>query len=340
MNARAQYTSGDLIQADHWRWPMRLGQTGAGASGVFTEWHHYILVGDAWSAIFNLNIDADAGGRSILILHDEQWCASIATFPPGKFNPGGIDATFSTASVRWDGKQYRVQCKHESAELELSLLPVSRPCISHGIGPGASASISWCLVPQMLASGTLSVGGTVRAFSKVPAYHDHNWGALVWDGDFSWEWGLATGRTASDTITIVFARMCDRSRSVSIAHSMFLVIDGEVVRYFRDHEVSFSTGGTQSPPPDCRIPAAAALLVPDVDHDVPQIVRIVAVRGNDRLDVKITSGRRCQILVPRGRNTRRVTRLNEVHAELSVRGLIGGKRFDDVLPCILEFVNG
>ncbi len=53
--------------------------------------------------------------------------------------------------------------------------------------------LSGYVVPGLVAtaSGRICVAGRCRAFSNVPAYHDHNWG--VWRG-VTWEWGAARGQ--------------------------------------------------------------------------------------------------------------------------------------------------
>jgi hypothetical protein len=54
------------------------------------------------------------------------------------------------------------------------------------------AFVSGYVVPGLVAtaSGTVCVAVRCRAFHRVPAYHDHNWG--VWR-DVSWEWGAGQG---------------------------------------------------------------------------------------------------------------------------------------------------
>jgi hypothetical protein len=134
--------------------------------------------------------------------------------------------------------------------------------------------------------------------------------------------------------------MNDRARHRTTATTLFLLRNGAHFRYFRNAEVSFSTIAAHDTPPAGRVPAAAALVLPDRDRDVPRSLRVEVRRGDDHLDCEMDTGVRGQILVPVDDDPRRIVRLNEAHARVRVTGQCAGIPVKLEGPGLLEVLRG
>lgn len=304
------------------------------------EWHHFVVFGGAWTLLFNLSLDGASGGRCIVVLQRDGWHAEVLRCASPVIRRGHLDADFGDAGMRWRDGRYEIWARRETFALNVTLTPASVPSLSHDIRLGADARLSWCLVPQLLASGSLTWEGDAERFADRAAYHDHNWGRFVWGGDFSWEWGCAVSEGADARWTVILARMTDATRSRTTATSVFLVRDGRCLRYFRDAEAEFTRSVDPAPPCVARVPGAAALLVPDGDQDVPRTLTVRARRGEDAVEITLRSDLRGQLLVPSERAVERVVRVNEAHGRARVHGRCDDLRVDFEGPALLEVVRG
>lgn len=327
----------ELIEdADYWRG----APLGADGPVPYKEWQHFVVFGEGWSLLFNLNLDGPAMSRVITIFSGEAWQGEVQTCRQVSLRPGRLDATFGEAGMRWRAGVFEIWQHGPGVRLELSLEPRAIPSLSHHIRLGPAAHLSWCLVPRLSASGWVETGGTRVSFSNRPAYHDHNWGNFAWGGEFSWEWGCAVPEDPDSPWTVIFARMNDRPRHHTSATSIFLLKDGRHLRYYRNAEAEVTTEGSADPRPIGRVPAAAALLLPDEDRDVPLRTRFFGRRGDDQLSGEALTLRRGQILVPSDRDVRKVTRINEADTMIEVSGRCAGETIDFRGPGLLEVVHG
>jgi hypothetical protein len=321
-------------QADYWR------LRGADDLQVpYKEWQHFVVFGQGWTLAFNLNLDGAAAARVISILVHDGWHGHVATCASAKVRPSGMNADFGFAGVRWSAGRYTIWQRGEGPRFEIQLEPVSTPSLSHNIGLGAGAALSWCLVPRLTASGWMEHGGKRFVFGGCPAYHDHNWGHFAWGGDFSWEWGCGISERPDGKWTVVFGRTTDRARHRTSATTLFLLRDGRHLRYFRNAEVRFETRASTDTRPAGRTPAAAALVLPDMDRDVPALLRIEARRGDDFVRCEVVASTRGQVLVPADSDPRRIVRLNEADARVRVEGQCVGHRLAMEGPGLLEVVH-
>lgn len=329
-----------LEDADCWRGPP-VGATANLPSHLpFKEWQHFIVFGDDWTLVFNLNLDGAAGGRVITIVGGDAWHGQIDRCPAPRLRPGHMDASFGDAGMRWRGGRYELWQHTGELRLECVLVPAAAPSLTHHIRLGPGAHLSWCLVPRLSASGWLERGGRRVAFAGRFAYHDHNWGRFHWGGDFSWDWGCAVPEDLDSPWTVVFARMNDRARHRTTATSLFLLKDGRYLRYFRNAEVSFASEGSMPGRPAGRVPSAAALILPDADRDVPLQTRFAAHRDADSLYGEVEGRTRGQVLVPSETDLRALVRLNEVHTRVAVHGRCAGETVEMQGPGLLEVVRG
>lgn len=324
-----------LEDADPWRGPP-LDRPGL----PYKEWQHFIVFGPGWTALFNLSLDETGTGTLTTVFCAGEWQGHVARCRRPEVRPGRIDATFDRAGMRFHRGNYQIWQHGEGLRMEVTLQPRAVPSLSHHIRLGPDAHLSWCLVPRLSASGWIEQNGQRLSFADRIAYHDHNWGRFRWGGDFSWEWGCGVPDDTASPWTVVFARMNDRARRQTTATSVFLLRDGAHVRYFRNAEARFTSEAGAELPPCPRVPAAAALLLPDRDRDVPRWTRFAASRDGDHLIGEIEAITRGQLLMPSETDVRRVVRLNEVHTRVEVRGQVAGEAVSFEGPGLLEVVCG
>jgi hypothetical protein len=325
-----------LEDVDYWR-----GAPFDGTRGLpFKEWHHFVVFGDDWTLLLNLNLDGDGTGRSIVVLSHTSWYGHIIRCRDPRMRSGRLDATFGDSGMRWRRGRYEIWHHAKALTLEIDLEPLAVPSLSHHIRLGPGSHLSWCLVPRLRAAGWIEMDGRHLSVDRRPAYHDHNWGRFVWGGSFSWDWGCAMAEDPEDPWTVIFAQMHDRHRHRTTATSVFLLKDGRHLRYFRNNEVTFAASGVIDRRPAGRVPAAAALLAPDEDGDVPRVTRFEARRHHEHLSGEIQSRSRGQVLVPSETELGSVVRLNEVSTCARVEGRCADEtiRLDGV--GFLEVVRG
>lgn len=321
MIASPTETASLVADHDYWRGAWLEHERGM----PYKEWHHFVVFGGEWTLLFNLNLDGHGAGRVIVVLDRAGWHGAVTSCRAPQLRPGRLDADFGPAGMRWRGDRFEIWQRGKGACFEIELLPASIPSISHNIRLGAGAQVSWCLVPRLVASGWLEHDGVRLSFADRVAYHDHNWGRFAWGGDFSWEWGCAVPDDPELPWTLIFARMNDRRRHRTTATSMFLLEHGRHLRYFRNAEASIATDGVADSRPAGRVPAAAALLLPDEDREMPRWLRLAAARGEDALHGEVEVVRHGQILVPSETNPRGIVRLNEATTRVRVHGHCAGR---------------
>lgn len=334
-----------IEKADHWRGSSpsrRLAVTQV----PFKEWQHFVIFGQGWLLVFNLNLDgplnaagANPKARVITIYSDQRWLGQVDKCHNPTIRRGKIDAEFDNAGMRWREGAYEIWQHGPGITFEVELTPTSIPSLTHNIPLGSGCHLSWCLTPRLSANGWLCIDGKKTAFENLSAYHDHNWGQFHWGGDFSWEWGCAFPDDPQEPWALVFARMNSKDRNAITATSAFLLHRGKHLRYFRNTEVDFLSSDKSAAQIAGRIPSTAALLLPDEDHDVAQTMTLNARRGADWINTEIVSKIRGQVLVPSEVDYCKLVRLNEASARVKVSGSCAGHAIDFEGPGLLEVVR-
>ncbi|MEM7468270.1 MAG: hypothetical protein AAF387_15475 [Pseudomonadota bacterium] len=334
-----------IEQADYWR-----GATQARTQNrhliPFKEWQHFVIFSDQWILVFNLNID-EVGenpdkpmkARVITIFSTAEWRGQVDRCRSFRVKRGEIDASFESAGMAWRDGKYEIWQPNGPLKLAVSLQPESIPSLTHNIPLGKGSHLSWCLVPRLRASGWVEIDNRKFTFENRLAYHDHNWGRFQWGGDFSWEWGCAMPSDIESPWAIVYARMNSQSRNAVTATSLFLLENGNHLRYFRNAEVDFLSGASKNRHIAGRIPAAAAMLTPDDDLDVADQTVITAKRGNEWLRLDVAAGTRGQVLVPSDVDYCKVVRMNEASTVVNVEGRCAGRDIRFSGPGLLEVVR-
>ena len=334
-----------IHDADYWRGASQSRIPGA-QDIPYKEWQHFVVFHSQWVLVFNLNIDRidplandSQAARVITIFSANHWAGQVEQCATPDLERGEISAKFGSAGMEWRNGGYEIWQHDGDVKLHVTLEPASIPSLTHNIPLGTGSHISWCLVPRLIASGWVETGGERIKFENLGAYHDHNWGRFYWGGDFSWEWGAAVPKDPAEPWTLVYARMNSKNRNAITATSVFLLERGKHIRYFRNAEVEFTSGDEYDPHIVGRIPAAAALLLPDQDLDVPTSTTINARRGEDWLTATVRAHHRGQVLVPSEVDYCNVVRLNEASAEVNVFGRCAGRNVAFSGPGLLEIVR-
>lgn len=334
-----------IERADYWR-GSPAGRPSADDEIPYKEWQHFVVFGPDWVLVFNLNLDAEktAGqrctkARVITIFSGKDWHGRVEQCREPLLRRGGLEARFDNAGMRWEGGRYEIWQNDGDIRLQVELEPGAIPSLTHNIPLGGGSHLSWCLIPRLRARGHVEVNGEKFKFSNLGAYHDHNWGRFHWGGDFSWEWGCALPENPDEPWTLVYARMNSGDRNNVMATSVFLLENGRHLRYFRNAEVEFGSSAEMSRKISGRIPATAALLLPDEDLDVPACTSVAARRGTEWLDADITATSRGQVLVPSELDYCKIVRLNEANARAEVRGRCAGRDVRFTGPSLLEVVR-
>ncbi len=173
------------------------------------EWHYFNLVTapDQWWYITYLvggEVPTGTWGGQLLITRRRpdgryerfSWQAPSSQV---ELDTSAADLRIGESTVRQrDGIYHlkaRVPGKDGEVIIDLELAPVPNRYFPP-VELREEDFLSGYVVPALdaKASGKICVAGRCSSFTRVPAYHDHNWG--VWR-DVTWEWGAARGSRLS-----------------------------------------------------------------------------------------------------------------------------------------------
>src|SRR5438309_9853074 len=91
--------------------------------------------------------------------------------------------------------------------------PLTAPARAPNIPMIEGPALHWIAIPRLAATGTVTVGGNTNRLVDVNAYHDHNFGNLLWGRNFSWRWAFALPPDAAQPSTCTVASLAYRARS-------------------------------------------------------------------------------------------------------------------------------
>jgi hypothetical protein len=206
--------------------------------------------------------------------------------------------------------------------------------------PVGSGNLNWLIVPDLDASGHLTVAGATKPFHQVVAYHDHNWGHWKWGEDFGWDWGFATApRPIHDApaLTVVFGRTASRNRAAIYEQTMAIWNNAELVKLFTRRQVRARREGCYAGDIP-RLPGAARLIDQGRVLNVPAHYYVSARDDGDWLDIEYRIESALQIAVPTDFGFGLVD-LNETFGSTRIRGEIGGLSVDFVTRACFEFMG-
>lgn len=273
-----------------------------------------------------------------------RWQGGVDEVPPSavQAKPGRVDLAMGTNELHFKAGAYSLIARLASQPIEahLRLRPLALPAVGTSVRMGTAEPMRWIVVPRLETNGVVTLGGDRYEIEGAPAYHDHNWGAFSWGGDFAWEWGLILAPNGATPWTVIFSRISDRARQRVLSQAILVWRDDGQCRAFRDDEISVRESGLLRGGARLRVPRVMSLVEPATAADVPLELLVRAESGDDRVEVRFTSSDFAEIAMPNETRDLGSTLLCEVRAEAEVRGSIRGTSFALTAPAILELNHG
>lgn len=341
-----------ITRLDHLRGaPSRLG----GPDG-HKEWQHFLIHAPGLQLLVNFNLvddmwSRDAGprepvARMIALARTDRWRGGADRFGPARVSarPGRIDMSMGASAMRFvDGRFHLdIQLRDRAIAAQLELEPRALPLVSNNQPLTPSRTLSWLVVPRLLARGRVQVDGREFILERAPAYHDHNWGRFLWGEDFTWEWASALPWDPACPWSLVYWRITDRRRAQARAQGLFLWRDAVHRRSFLDHELTVRSRGLRARA-DARaelvIPRVMGLLVRPGASDIPGRVELAARHGADRLELEFTPSDQVQLAIPSETADDELTRVHEVGGRVRVHGRVRDEAVALEGPGVFEFIR-
>lgn len=318
------------------------------------EWQHFLICTEFVHLIINFNLTDDRGaeghGRpeaarlvALARVSGEGWDGDVERFDDGEVDvaAGQIDARFGRNTLRFDRGRYHlsIALRDRPLAVDLALVPITPPMLSHHRPLSRDRRISWLVVPRLVAHGTIAVGGRTERAVAAPAYHDHNWGHFRWGDDFSWEWGSALPSDPRSEWSAVHVRMVDLGRSVLRYQGLTLWRGADPLRVFLDEEIRVGHEGCLDLRRPLKIPRVMSMLSPGAASDVPRRIEVVARSGADELSVRFLLEEAAQVVIPSEIDPEGVTILNEASGRVVMEGYVRGVRVHMEGPGVFELVR-
>lgn len=273
--------------------------------------------------------------------HDGRWTGGVEEIPQRavKATPGLVDIAMGATDLTYRAGTYvldaHVAPARIDARLRLRLPPLPTPMVGKSVRMGSAGPMQWIAVPRLTADGEIGVGDATHAIHDAPAYHDHNWGAFSWGGDFAWEWGLILAEGDAPW-TVVYSRISDRARQQVRSQAILVWRTGEIVATFRDDEVVVRERGLVRGGARLRIPPVMSLVEPATTADVPLELSARGAGGSGTVALRFTTSDFAEIAIPNETAELGSTLLCEGAARARVEGTIHGESFAFDAPAVLE----
>lgn len=331
-----------------------LPQPGAPQRQDYKEWYHFNIFDpdQGLDIIFNFSLAGDvnrAGAAKtdvIALCHraDCGWSGAIDTYDAtaAKVATDWLLIELGANRISFSEAAYDVawRLREEPIVLEVKLMPRSEPLLIWNDTPVGGGSLNWLIVPDLEASGQLTIAGTTKTLTRVGAYHDHNWGYWKWGADFGWDWGFATApRMAPDaqSVTIVFGRTVNRRGDTIYEQNLAIWSRAELAKFFTRQQIRVAREGRHSGAIP-RMPGAARLVNQGQVLNVPARYRVSARDDPDWLDIEYEIEAALQISVPTDFGFGLVE-LNETFGTTKVNGRINGTAVKFVARGCFEFMG-
>lgn len=302
------------------------------------EWSHFSVLGADFDLLLNFSLiararkpgEVEAIPRLTLLFAaaDGSWDGDIETFSCSEtaIFEGSPDVVLGRNGARFINGRYRIDAalSARSVTVALDLDPVTRPVVANFIRLSDAETIRWAVVPHLRANGEVIVAGRRYSVVDTPAYHDRNWGRFAWGGAYSWEWATVLPPDVSQPWCLVYSRISDRHRGVTLSQSLILWRRDFPSRKFYGRDLAISHEGVLRRAHVLRLPRAASLLMPGTAADVPRRVRVTGQGYGDELTVRMELDDFAQVVVPNDR-WRGFTALCEIKGRAEVTGRIGSE---------------
>lgn len=344
-DAREQHV---LERTDH----LRATPGRAPRASNFKEWTYFfvssaqldLMLTFAFLGRVDLRRDHPLPSARVIVLartRDGRWSGSVEEVPPSavRATPGRIDLTMGHNELAFRSGAYEIAAHAPGAGIDarLRLRPIMQPAIGTSVRMGAAEPMRWIVVPHLAASGDVRIAGSPCLLADAPAYHDHNWGAFSWGGDFAWEWGLVLASPAGGPPwTVVYSRICDRARQRVRSQALLVWRGSSFCRTFRDDEIVVRETGLLRGGAQLRVPPVMSLVEPGVTADVPGELVARASSESDEIEVRFICSDFAEIAVPNETAGLGSTLLCETAARAVVKGTFQGEQVVFSGPAVLE----
>src|SRR5437870_2866972 len=283
---------------------------GGGTAG-YKEWLHFCVLAPELELLVNFSFSddlrrSDRGAeiaRLTVLVRNEAWDGDVETFRDGDIQArgGAVDLALGESRLRFRDGRYalRMRLRERPVAADLVLRPLTAPARAPNIPMIEGPALHWIAIPRLAATGTVTVGGHTHRLVDVNAYHDHNFGHLLWGRNFSWRWAFALPLDAAQPWTFTFASLADRARSHALSQGVFLWKGADRCRTFRDHDIEIRPDvGFLAPRHVFKVPRVMALLSPETTTDVPRSLELDAAAEGDRLHYEFEAQDLAQVVIP------------------------------------------
>lgn len=222
-----------------------------------------------------------------------------------RYSPDACRAPYGRSALRFgrdrceetDGG-FALAITEESLELvvDVHLTPLAAPSTLHNIRVGGGGTFHWCVIPRLVADGTIEHRGRVHTIDSAPAYRDRNWGTFKF-GAATWDWGYVLPDDPACPHSVVFARMMDATRTRVLEQDVLVWAGDLLLGAFRDHEVELTArGALRGPFPT--VPAGLALCRSGHASDVPREVTVRGRSAHRNVVVELVEVQTARVVVP------------------------------------------
>ena len=339
-----------LIGDDYSRDVVSTPDDAALGSQQYNEWYHFTfgdvragIAGVVNFALFGDVRDPERGHASMsLVVHEgaRRWSGTVDMYgtDEARFTPGTVGLAMGSNGARFEDGRYAVtaQLKNRSVSLDASWTPRAHAVRVENIG----GFVNTFIVPRLDVTGIVRIGDRTIALERADGYHDHNWGAWDWDRDVGWNWGylLEPGALRERENAIVFGQVTDATRGAARTGLVVMRWRGATLTHvFLDDAVTLEALGRLAVEPP-RVPGVLALFVPGRIAPVPELVRIVAADGADRLSIDCRVRDAIHFLVPHAAGEGQTT-VAELAGEYTAHGQIDGEPIAFSCPAFAEMAG-
>jgi hypothetical protein len=314
----------------------------ATASSRGKEWHHFVVFAPGCELIINFSMIGDQT-HVILLARTDRWHGIVesVTARESMVTPDGCESRIAGHRLVIDNAGYRLTiatADHRiTGTLELRLQTIPMAARSRAMGRG---QLQWTLCARLAVAGRITIDGTTFPLDGSLAYHDHNWGELLWGDDAVWEWGAMLPTDPIDDWAVVYSRLLDRARGRVTSQHVMVWRGALNVLAAGSTDVNVRAHGVARLRPEARIPLAMALVQPRLDAEVPRRVQITVDRGEDSIALAFLPRSLAQILIPAETSLSGVVTINECTGPCRIAGTLDGESFEWEGRGVFEFVRG
>lgn len=322
-----------------------------GGPGGHKEWWHFCVYAPGVDVLVNFSLvddvrpGAPAGrefARVVVLVRDGAWDGDVEVFEADEVEAagGGLHMRFGDNRVSFEGGRYVIEVRLRQRPIALSLVlePRCMPSLANNIRLDPGPPINWLVLPRMVASGTLTLGGRLVTLAGAPAYHDHNWGHFAWGRDFAWEWGYGLPAGDDNPWSVVFVRLSDRAHTRAYMQALLLWRGALQHRVLRAADVTVEREGLLRASRVFKLPRVMSLVAPGTVTDVPSAVVLTARGDGDALRCRFDAEDVAAVVIPNDHDPG-VTVIHEVSGVLSVEGRVRGERVAMEGRAVFEFLG-